>query len=166
MKENMDINQEILDILQEDARKTAADIATMLNVSEDVVAKAIAQMEKDKIILSYKPVINLQKINSNKTHCIIEVKCSPERGVGFDAIARRIYKFPEVKSLYLMSGGYDLLLLVEGETMKEIAFFVAEKLATLEHVNSTSTHFLLKRYKEDGVILDVQDKMPRLAVSP
>ncbi|RJP58407.1 MAG: Lrp/AsnC family transcriptional regulator [Candidatus Auribacter fodinae] len=160
------LKKEILDILTKDARKTAADIAVMLNLKEDIVSASIHEMENDKTILNYKAVVNLQQLKSDKTHCIIEVKCSPQRGVGFDAIARRIYKFPEVKSLYLMSGGYDLLLLVEGDTMKDIGFFVAEKLATLDSVHNTSTHFLLKRYKEDGIILETQEKTPRLAVTP
>lgn len=160
------LKQEILDILATDAKRTPADIAAMVKEKEEHICALIDQMEKDKTILAYKAVVNRQKIESKKTQCIIEVQCSPQRGVGFDVIAQRIYKFPEVKSVYLMSGGFDLLLLVEGHTMKDIAFFVAEKLATLDNVKSTSTHFLLKRYKEDGFILEDQGKPPRLAVTP
>jgi len=160
------LKKEILDILEFDSRRSAADVAVMLNQSEDLIKSQIEEMEKDGTILTYKAVVNRQKVESKKTQCVIEVQCSPQRGVGFDAIAQRIYKFPEVKSLFLMSGGFDLLLLVEGDSMKDIAFFVAEKLATLDHVKSTSTHFLLKRYKEDGFILESEDKPPRLAVTP
>ncbi len=160
------LTREILDILEFDSRRTPADIAVMLDQPEDLIKSMIEEMEKDGTILTYKAVVNRQRVESKKTQCIIEVQCSPQRGVGFDSIAQRIYKFPEVKSLSLMSGGFDLLLLVEGDSMKEIAFFVAEKLATLDHVKSTSTHFLLKRYKEGGYILESEEKPPRLAVTP
>ncbi len=160
------LRKEILDILSTDARRTPADISAMLKHPEKEIKKIIGQMEKNGTILAYKTVINRDKMDSGSTYCIIEVKCSPQRGVGFDAIAKRIYKYPEVNSLYLMSGGHDLLLIIEGKTMKDIAYFVAEKLATMEHVKSTSTHFLLKRYKEDGFILENEEKTSRLAVSP
>ena len=164
--DNEQLKKEIIDILVHDAKQTPADIAGMLKQPEDKVRSLIELMEKEGTILAYKAVVNRTKVESGKTQCIIEVQCSPQRGVGFDDIAKRIYKFPEVKSLFLMSGGYDLFILVEGATMQDIAFFVAEKLATLEHVKSTSTHFLLKRYKEDGFILDDQERPPRLAVTP
>lgn len=165
MKE-AELRQEILEILATDCTKSASEIATMLKESDANVQAAIEKMEKDKTILAYRAVVNRQKVASTKTQCIIEVTCSPQRGVGFDAIAQRIYKFPEVRSLFLISGGFDLLLIVEGETMKDICFFVAEKLATLDHVKGTSTHFLLKRYKEDGFILEDGEKPQRLAVTP
>jgi len=161
-----DLKKEIIEILASDASKKADDIAAMLNRPEKEIAEYIKSLEKDKTILAYRAVVNRQKYEPKKTQCFIEVQCSPQRGVGFDSIAKRIYKFPEVKSLFLISGGFDLLLLVEGETMKDIAFFVAEKLATLDHVKSTSTHFLLKRYKEDGFILEDDTPSPRLAVTP
>ncbi|MDX9703358.1 MAG: Lrp/AsnC family transcriptional regulator [Candidatus Auribacterota bacterium] len=166
MKDELHLKREILEILSVDCTKTASEIAVMLNQSEETVSLLIRQMEKDKTILAYRAVVNRQKVESTKTQCIIEVTCSPQRGVGFDAIAQRIYKFPEVRSLFLISGGFDLLLIVEGETMKDICFFVAEKLATLDHVKGTSTHFLLKRYKEDGFILEDGEKEQRLAITP
>lgn len=160
------LKKEILEILSTDARRNPADISVMLKHPEEEIKDIIDQMEKNGTILAYKAVINRDKMDSGVTHCIIEVRCSPQRGVGFDAIAKRIYKYPEVNSLYLMSGGHDLFLVIEGKRMKDIAYFVAEKLATMEHVKSTSTHFLLKRYKEDGFILENEDKVSRLAVSP
>ncbi len=162
----MELKREILEILTTDSTRTSAEIATMLNRSEKDIADLIKRMEQDKTILAYRAVVNRQKVESKKMQCIIEVTCSPQRGVGFDAIAQRIYKFPEVRSLSLISGGFDLLLIVEGDTMKDICFFVAEKLATLDHVKGTSTHFLLKRYKEDGFILEDGDKPQRLAITP
>ena len=163
---NLALKKSILEILTTNAKRDAADIAAMLQQPEEKIAKLIKQMEQDKTILTYKAVVNRAKIGSGKASCLIEVQCSPQRGVGFDAIAERIYKFPEVRSLYLMSGGCDLLLLVEGDSMKDVAFFVAEKLATLDNVNSTTTHFLLKRYKEDGFLLETETTLSRLAVTP
>lgn len=163
---NDELKKAILDILVTDAKRSVDDIATMLQHPKKKIKELIEKMEQDKTILTYKAVINRAKFDSDKTTCLIEVQCSPQRGVGFDAIAERIYKFPEVRSLYLMSGGCDLMLLIEGETMRDVAFFVAEKLATLDHVKSTTTHFLLKRYKEDGFILTGQTNPSRLAIAP
>ncbi len=160
------LKKEILEILSTDARRNPSDISVMLKHPEKEIKEIIDQMETNGTILAYKAVVNRDKMDSGLTYCIIEVKCSPQRGVGFDAIAKRIYKYPEVNSLYLMSGGHDLLLIIEGKSMKDIGYFVAEKLATMEHVKATSSHFLLKRYKEDGFILENEDKVSRLAVSP
>lgn len=161
-----ELKKEIIEILAFDASKTSEDIAVMLNKPENEIKKYIRSLENDRTILAYRAVINSQRFEMSKPQCFIEVQCSPQRGVGFDSIAKRIYKFPEVKSLFLISGGFDLLLLVEGETMKDIAFFVAEKLATLDNVKSTSTHFLLKKYKEAGFILEDDTPPSRLAVTP
>jgi len=157
---------EILELLQNDARLTAEEIAAMLKKDVKDVKKRIKQMEKDKVILKYSAVIDNQKVPSKKekVRALIEIQVDPEREKGFDAVAERIYKFPQVNSLSLMSGGYDLLAVVEGDSLKEVAFFVSENLSTLEHVKSTTTHFLLKQYKENGTILSGEEKTKRLQV--
>lgn len=141
-------------------------LAVMLGQPVDTVAGMIDDMEGRGIILRYSPVINWDKTDRERVEAMIEVRVTPQRDEGFDAIAKRIYRFDEVKSVYLMSGAYDLLLLVESHSLKELAYFVSTKLSVLETVTGTATHFVLKRYKSDGVIFegDAQDK--RLAVNP
>lgn len=158
--------KKILDILQKEARMPAEKIATRLGVRAEEVAETIEKLEKDHVILGYKAIINPEKSTSELIHSFIEVQVTPQRDKGFDDVAERLYKFPEVKTLYLMSGGYDLLLIVEGKTLLEVAQFVSEKLAVLEGVRGTRTHFLLKKYKEDGVIFKEQPEHQRLPVSP
>lgn len=158
--------EDILEILTSDGNTKHEDIAKQLNISVDTVSKYIKKFEKDKIILRYRAHINWERIRQHEVRALIEVKVIPERGVGFDAIAESIYRFPEVTALYLISGGYDLLVQVEGPNLKEVAFFVSEKLATLKNVQSTATHFLLKKYKEDGDILVEQPDSKRLLISP
>ncbi|HKL87170.1 MAG TPA: Lrp/AsnC family transcriptional regulator [Treponemataceae bacterium] len=159
--------QEILDLLQNDARLTAEDIATMTGKSVTEVTTLIAQMEKDGIILKYTAVVNQEKIPQEKdlVRAVIEIQVSPEREHGFDALAERIYRFPQVKSLHLMSGGYDLQVVIEGKTLKDVAFFVSEKLATLNGVKSTKTHFVLKTYKENNIVYVDQKKDRRQGVT-
>jgi DNA-binding Lrp family transcriptional regulator len=163
----MELKMEILEILAKDARATVADMAVMLGAAAEDVKISIAQLERDRVILQYNTVIDWNKMGSEAVQALIEVRVTPQRGKGFDAIARRIYGFQEVHAVYLMSGAYDLMVLVEGGTMKEVAFFVAEKLSTIEGVLSTATHFVLKRYKDNGVIVE-GDEFPddRLAVTP
>ncbi len=146
--------QEILDLLQNDARLTADDIAAMTKKPVAEVKALIAAMEKDGIILKYMTIVNQDKIPSETelVRAIIEIQVTPEREHGFDALAERIYHFPQVKSLHLMSGGYDLQVIIEGKTLKDVAFFVSEKLATLSGVKSTKTHFVLKTYKENDIV--------------
>jgi DNA-binding Lrp family transcriptional regulator len=146
---------DILELLQGDARLTAEEIAVMLKKDVKDVKKKILQMEKDGIILKYAAVVNDQKVAKTKelVQAFIEIQVTPERERGFDALAERIYKFPQVKSLYLMSGSYDLHVVIEGKTLKDVAFFVSEKLATLNGVKSTKTTFVLKKYKTNGLIL-------------
>lgn len=146
--------QEILDLLQNDARLSAEDIAAMTKKTVAEVKASIAQMEKDGVILKYTAVVNQDKIPDEKdfVQAVIEIQVTPEREHGFDALAERIYRFPQVKSLYLMSGGYDLQVIIEGKTLKDVAFFVSDKLATLSGVKSTKTHFVLKTYKENGIV--------------
>lgn len=154
--------QEILDLLQNDARLTAEDIATMTGNSVADVTAMIAQMEKDGIILKYTAIVNQEKIPQERdlVRAVIEIQVSPEREHGFDALAERIYRFPQVKSLHLMSGGYDLQVIIEGKSLKDVAFFVSEKLATLNNVKSTKTHFVLKTYKENNIVY-VDEKKDR-----
>ena len=142
----------LLDLLQEDCRLPLEKLAVMTGATVSEVAEAIDNLEKDGIILRYAPTINWEKTDRDRVEAMIEVRVTPQRDMGFDAVARRIYGFDEVKSLYLMSGSYDLLVLVEARTLKELAMFVSEKLATLEMVTGTATSFVLKRYKEDNVI--------------
>lgn len=138
----------------------------MLECPEDELAKEIKKMEEEKIICGYHTLINWDKTNKELVTALIEVKVTPQRGQGFDKIAERIYKFREVKAVYLMSGGFDLTVIIEGKTMKEVALFVAEKLSTLDSVLSTGTHFVLKKYKDHGMILDEIRKDERMIVSP
>jgi len=150
----MTIEEQILDILYENSKLTPLQIAEMTDIDIVTVETIIDALEKNKVIVKYNTLINWEKTERAYVSALIEVKVTPQREQGFDAIAERIYRFPEVKSVYLMSGDYDLALTVEGKTMKEVAFFVAEKLSVLDSVMSTSTHFLLKKYKVDGVILE------------
>lgn len=158
--------KEILRILQDDCRITPEQIAVMLGMDIADVEKRIKELEEDKTIIKYHTLINWEKAGEEIVSALIDVKVAPQRGVGFDTVAERIYRFPEVKSLYLMSGGYDLSVLIEGKTMKEVALFVAMKLATIEHVRSTATHFVLKKYKQEGIILEDKEEDRRLVVSP
>ena len=163
MLSELDIN--ILEILQEDARTGVDRIAAMCGVSEEVAAKAIAEMESTGVILRYPAMINWDKVDRDSVEALIEVRVTPQRDQGFDVIAENIYRFDEVSSVYLMSGAYDLMVLVKGRTIKELALFVSEKLSTLEHVLSTATHFVLKKYKVDGVIVSGTTEDQRLKVT-
>jgi DNA-binding Lrp family transcriptional regulator len=158
---------EIAELLQKDARLTPEDIASMLNKPVAEVRDKIRQMEEDGTIVKYCAVINEEKLQKQKDKVIafIEIQVQPEREKGFDALAERIYQFPQVTSLYLMSGRYDLLAVVEGDNLKDVAFFVSDKLSTLANVKSTTTHFLLKKYKENGTMLFKQSKLERLNVA-
>lgn len=155
----------ILEILTANAKATAEDIARQLNVAESKVSKYIKQFEKDRIILRYKTHVNWMRVRNNQVRALIEVKVIPERGVGFDAVAESIYRYPEVSSVFLLSGSYDLLVQVEGPTLQQVSLFVSEKLATIKNVQSTVTHFLLKKYKEDGDVLVDQPESKRLPMS-
>ena len=156
--------KEILKILENDARTKPEKIATMTGKPAAEVTKAIKKAEKDGTILKYKTVVNWEKAGDEQVSALIEVRVAPQRDVGFDSLAERIYRFPEARSLYLVSGTYDLLVLVTGKTMHEVADFVTKKLALIEGVHGTTTHFLLKRYKEDGEILADGGKTKRQPV--
>ena len=159
------MRERILSYLEKNSRLTAKDIAELIGADEQEVRAEIAAMEADKVICGYHTLINWDKISDNRVTALIEVRVTPQRGQGCVAIAERIYRFDEVKSVYLMSGAYDLLLLVEAHTLKELAFFVSTKLSTLETVTGTATHFVLKRYKSDGVIFEGNDGDKRLVVT-
>lgn len=158
---------EILEILEKDARLSPEDIAKMLKKKPQDIRKAIKKYEKEGIILKYKTIINKELLRKGdfEVRALIEVNVTPEKDLGFDRIAERIYSFEEVKSCYLLSGTYDLLLVVEGKDIHTVSQFVAEKLAPLENVKGTVTHFLLKKYKEDGVILKHKEENKRIAIS-
>ena len=156
----------ILELLEENDRITTQEIALRLNLSVEDVQKIISRLEEEKVILKYGAMVNWEKAGSDQVLALIEVRVLPQREVGFDTVAERIYRFPEVKSVFLMSGGYDLAVTVQGQSMKEVAFFVAQKLATLDHVQSTATHFVLKKYKQEGVLFEEKETAERLVVSP
>jgi DNA-binding Lrp family transcriptional regulator len=158
---------EILEVLEKDARTSIEDIAKMLKKKPQDIKKAISKYEKDGVILKYKTVINQELIKDAdaEVRALIEVNITPQKDVGFDKVAERIYSFPEVASCYLVSGTYDLLLIVEGKDLHTVASFVAEKLSPMENVRGTVTHFLLRKYKEDGVILKQKEEHKRIAIS-
>ncbi|MCM8766052.1 MAG: Lrp/AsnC family transcriptional regulator [Candidatus Omnitrophica bacterium] len=158
---------EILKILEKDARILPEEIAKMTGKKVSEVVKAIKKYEHEGIILGYKTIINKELVRdeNNEVRALIEVNVIPQKDVGFDKIAERIYQFPEVTSCYLVSGTYDLLLVVEGRNIHTVSQFVAEKLSPLENVRGTVTHFLLKKYKEDGVILKHKEENKRIAIS-
>ncbi len=148
----------LLTLLDENARLTTAQLAVMLNKTENEVADEIAAYEKAGVIRGYKALINWEKVDENKASALIELRVSPKRDRGFDEIAGRIMQFEEVESVYLMSGGYDLAVKVHGRSMQEIAMFVMRRLSTLDSVLSTATHFILTRYKDGGVILNQEEE--------
>ncbi|GIP55123.1 MULTISPECIES: Lrp/AsnC family transcriptional regulator [Paenibacillus] len=166
MKQLSELKLKVLDLLKEDARRDPKLLATLLGVSSEEVAAAIAELEEDHVIVKYATVINSSKLDDEKVTALIEVQITPERGRGFEAIAERIYLFPQVMSVYLMSGAYDLLVEVEGRNLKEVASFVSDKLSPLESVLSTKTHFILKKYKQDGIIFEDPEEDRRLMISP
>jgi DNA-binding Lrp family transcriptional regulator len=156
----------LLTLLKRDARTQPEDLARELNVSAEEVKARIARFEEDGVIVGYQAILDADKTGEESVTAVIEVKITPERGGGFDRLAARISQFDEVKSCYLMSGPYDLLVFAEGRTLQAIAGFISEKLSTIHGVISTATHFRLKAYKENGTMLHREKAEPRLAVSP
>lgn len=159
------MHEQILGLLEQDSSLTPDKIAVMLDMSESEVERAIAEMFDKGIILKYSALINWEKTDREYVTAQIELRVTPQRGEGFDKVAERIYQYPEVKDVYLMSGGYDLMVTIEGRTMKEVALFVAEKLAPMEFVTSTKTHFVLKKYKADGIIFDAPNVDERRVIT-
>ncbi len=158
--------KEILEILESNPRIAPGEIATMIGITEAQASSKIKELEKKGIIRKYKTVIDWEKAGEESVYAIIELKVALRSRTGYDAIAERIAKFPEVRSVRLISGDHDLSLTVRGKSMKDVAFFVAEKIATLEQVQGTVTHFVLRSYKEDGDVLFEKERSERLAVSP
>jgi DNA-binding Lrp family transcriptional regulator len=156
----------ILPFLRKNARTSIADLAKASNLSETEVASRIAKLENSGVILGYQAIVDPEKVAREEVTAVIEVKLTPERDGGFNKLAERISKVPEVQGCYLMSGGYDLMVVVEGRTLHEVAGFVSEKLSTMKGVVSTATHFRLRAYKENGVELKKESGPDRLAVSP
>ena len=156
----------LLELLKSNGRTSAADLAKALNQSESEVAERIEAWERDGTIVGYQALFDPEKTGNGAVEAVIEVKITPERGGGFDRLASRISKFEEVQSCYLMSGGYDLLIIVQGDTLQAVARFIAERLSTIKGVVSTATHFRLKAYKENGMFLHRDSKPQRLAVAP
>ncbi len=155
---------EILRILENDAKISTKQIAAMTGFSTAEVTKLVKQAHKDRVILKYKAVVNWDKVEDERVWALIDVKVTPQKDVGFDAIAERVYRFPQARSVYLASGEYDLAVLIVGKTEHDVADFVSQKLATIEGVQGTATHFILKRYKEDGEILDEIEEIKRQQV--
>ena len=154
-----------MNVIEKNSRFDLKELAVILGMSEVDVANELEAMEKEGIICGYHTLIDWEKVTNQKINAVIEVRVSPQRGRGFDSIAERIYKYPEVESVYLMSGGYDLLVMLEGKTLREVSGFVSEKLSTLDTVLSTATHFILKKYKDHGTILHQEYEDEREIVS-
>ena len=151
------MREKILSILEKNSRIEIKELAVLLGFSEIDVANEVKKMEEEGVICGYHTLIDWEKTSIEKVSALIEVKVTPQRGQGFDNIAERIYKYPEVNAVYLISGGFDLLVSLEGKTLKEVSSFVSDKLATLDTVLSTATHFVLKKYKDHGTILDKKE---------
>lgn len=158
--------EEILNILdKEKGNVSRAKIAQMLGMEEKEVADKIEKMEKENVIVGCKTIVNWDKTDKDVVVALIELRITPQRGEGFDKVAERIYKYPQVKSLYLMSGAYDLAVTIEGKSMKEVALFVAQKLAPMDSIISTATHFVLKKYKEEGIVFEDDEKDTRQVIT-
>ena len=158
--------RQIFETLEQDARLTPEKISTLTGISVQDVKKEIEKAEKSRVILKYKTIIDWGKLGEETVSALVEVKVAPQRDVGFDAIAERIYRFPQVRSVYLASGTYDLAIIVTGKTMHEVAVFVSEKLAPLDTVQGTVTHFILKKYKEDGEVFEGGEGIKRIPITP
>ena len=160
------MREAILAVLEKNSRIDIADLAAMMGVTEIEVANEIADMEKERVICGYHTLINWNKTSDEKVTALIEVKVTPQRGIGFDSIAERLYNYNEVHALYLMSGGFDFTVIIEGKSMKQVALFVSDKLAPLDAVLSTSTHFVLKKYKDHGTVLEASQSDERMMITP
>lgn len=160
------LDKDILAVLAEDSRVTAQKVALLLGVSEDTAKKEIARLEAEGVIVKYSTIINTDMVEDDAVEALIEVKVTPQRGHGFDAIAQEIATHPEVKTLYLMSGAYDLAVIVEGKSLKSVSRFVSECISTYDTVLSTATHFILKKYKVEGALMHKTEDVVRLSVQP
>ena len=160
------MREKLLSVIEKNSRIDTKELAVIMGVEEIDIVNELAAMESEGIICGYHTLIDWEKTSIEKVTALIEVRVTPQRGQGFDNIAERIYKYPEVTSVYLISGGYDLLVTLEGKSLKEISRFVSDKLSTLETVLSTATHFILKKYKDHGTILEKTYEDTREKVTP
>ena len=160
------MKEKILSIIEKNSRISLEDLAALLGEDLEAVTAAVMEMENDKIICGYHTIINWDKVEMQKVNALIEVRVTPQRNLGFDKIARRIYNYPEVTSVYLMSGGFDFAIFIEGKTLQEVAEFVSSKLSVMDSVLSTATHFVLKKYKDHGTIMTPEQKEERLLITP
>lgn len=160
------MREELLTIIEKNSRIDLKELAVILGVEEIDVANELAAMEKEGVICGYHTLIDWEKTSLEKVNALIEVRITPQRGQGFDSIAERIYKYPEVHAVYLISGGYDLLVSLDGKSLKEVSNFVSDKLSTLDGVLSTATHFILKKYKDHGTILSKKNEDERELITP
>ncbi len=160
------MRKELLNIIEKNSRIDLKELAILLGSTEVEVANTIADLEKENIICGYHTLINWDNTSDEKVTALIEVKVTPQRGLGFDKIAERIYRFSEVNAVYLMSGGFDFMVMIEEKTMKEVSQFVSEKLAPIEAIRGTATHFVLKKYKDHGTVLFDEIKDERMSITP
>lgn len=160
------MREKILSIIEKNSRIDLKELAVILGVEEADIVNEMEQMEKEGVICGYHTLIDWEKTSAEKVNALIEVRVTPQRGNGFDSIAEKIYKYSEVHAVYLISGGYDLLVSLEGKSLKEVSTFVSEKLSTLDSVISTATHFILKKYKDHGTILTRKEVDERMQVTP
>ena len=161
----MDMRTQILKYMEKNSKVDPSELAVLLGTNEVTVVNEIAKMEKENIICGYHTLINWEKAGTDSVTALIEVRVTPQRNRGFERIAERIYNYPEVKSVYLISGAYDLLVTIEGRTLMEISQFVSDKLSPIDEVISTATHFILKKYKDHGTIMNAKEKEERMPVS-
>lgn len=155
------MKEKIISLLENDARLTPATIAIMLGAEVSAVERAIEELEEGRVIAGYKAVVNTELYNTDTVSALIELKITPQRDKGFDTVAERVRNYPEIRSVYLMSGGFDLALIMEGKTMRDIAYFVADKLATIDGVTATATHFVLQKYKDNGIVFEKEKEDKR-----
>lgn len=160
------MREQILTFLEKNSKINLGELAVLLGTSEEIIANEVADMEKEQVICGYHTLIDWEKTSSEKTTALIEVRVAPQRGQGYDSVAERIYNYPEVQSVYLIAGAYDLLVILQGKTLREVSNFVSDKLATLDAVLSTATYFVLKKYKDYGTILGKKNKDERMLMTP
>jgi len=160
------MKEKVLAAIDKNSKQSAAELAILLGSSEEEITSILKQLEEETVICGYPTLINWDKVQCERVTALIEVKVTPQRGLGFDKIAERIYKYDEVEAVYLMSGGFDLTVIIEGKSMREVANFVSEKLAPLDAILSTATHFVLKKYKEHGMQLVQEMNDERMLITP
>lgn len=160
------MREELLSIIEKNSRIDLKELAVILGVRETDVVNELEDMEKEGVICGYHTLVNWEKTSNEKVTALIEVRVTPQRGQGFDSMAERIYRYPEVRSVYLISGGFDLMVILEGKTLREVSSFVSDKLSTLDRVLSTSTHFILKKYKDHGTIFVEKNEDEREKITP